>query len=331
MMPTRSLRGILVMGCFFAAASCSAQDWAAAMFETTSHNFGAVAYGGKVEYDFVLTNKYAADVHIADVRTSCGCTTPRIERATLKPREQGAIIAHLNTDSYMGPHRATITVTFDQPSYAQVQLDVAAYIHQEVLFDPDFIALGDVDQGVGAEGKIIVYRAGRSDWTVRAAESSNPHLTCRVVERARQDNQVWYELRVRLDKSAPCGSIKDHVILLTNDAEAPQIPVTVEGQVVAKVNVSPSSLFLGTLQPGEKTTRKVVVWSKEPFRITSMAGDPASFQLTAPEKQPAKRVYVVPVTFIAGSDRGRVVKTIHITTDRGGAATEISTYAIVTE
>ncbi len=69
MMPTRSLRGILVLGCFFAAASCSAQDWAAAMFETTSHNFGAVAYGGKVEYDFVLTNKYAADVHIADVRS----------------------------------------------------------------------------------------------------------------------------------------------------------------------------------------------------------------------------------------------------------------------
>ena len=107
--------------------------------------------------------------------------------------------------------------------------------------------------------------------------------------------------------------------------------MTVEGQVVAKVNVSPASLFLGTLQPGEKTTRQVVVWGKKPFRIMSVAGDPASFQLAAAEEQPAKTVHVVPVTFIAGSDRGRVVKTIHITTDRGGAAADVSTYAIVTE
>jgi hypothetical protein len=329
-MPVRGFRGILVLGCVFAAAGGSAQDWATAMFETTGHNFGAVACGGKVEYEFVLTNKYAVDIHISDVRASCSCTTPRIEKALLKPYEKGAIIAHLNTDSYLGPRRATITVTIDQPSPAQVQLEVAAYVHKEVLFDPDSIALGSVDQGAGAEGKIIVYRAGRIDWAVSEAKAGNPHLTCRVIERARQDNQVWYELRVRLDKSTPCGSFKDQVILSTNDADAPQIPVTVEGEVVAKVNVSPASLFLGTLQPGEKATRKVVVWSKEPFRITSVAGDPASFQLAAPEKQPAKKVYVLPVTFVAGSDRGRVVKTIHITTDREGAAAEVSTYAIVT-
>ena len=68
-----------------------------------------------------------------------------------------------------------------------------------------------------------------------------------------------------------------------------QIPVTVEGQVLAKVNVSPASLFLGTMQPGEKTTRQVVVWGKKPFRITSVAGDPASFQFAATARQPAKR------------------------------------------
>ena len=43
MMPTRGLRGILVLGCFFGGGELSAQDWAAAMFETTSHNFGPVA------------------------------------------------------------------------------------------------------------------------------------------------------------------------------------------------------------------------------------------------------------------------------------------------
>ena len=53
-------RGILVVGCVLSAASAGlAQNWAAAMFETNSHNFGSVARGAKAEYEFVLTNKYA--------------------------------------------------------------------------------------------------------------------------------------------------------------------------------------------------------------------------------------------------------------------------------
>ena len=50
------------------------------------------------------------------------------------------------------------SMTFDRPSYAEVQLQVAAYVHQEVLFDHDSIDLGNVDQGAGAAGKIVVYR-----------------------------------------------------------------------------------------------------------------------------------------------------------------------------
>ena len=97
------------------------------------------------------------------------------------------------------------SMTFDRPSYAEVQLQVAAYVHQEVLFDHNSIDLGNVDQGAGAAGKIVVYRAGRSDWTVSEAKPGSPYLSGKVMERARQDNQVWYEVEVRLAKNAPSG------------------------------------------------------------------------------------------------------------------------------
>ena len=105
---------------------------------------------------------------------------------------------------------------------------------------PTASRLGNVNQGEGAEGKIIVYRAGRIDWKILEAKTANPYLSCKVVERARQDNQVWYELQVRLAKNAPCGCLQDHVILLTNDPQVTEIPVTVEAQVLAKVNVQPA-------------------------------------------------------------------------------------------
>ena len=309
------------------------QDWASAMFETTRHDFGSVARGSKAEYEFVLTDIYAADVHIADVRSSCGCTTPSVpkDRDLLKPYEKGAILAHLNSDSYLGQRHATLTVTIDQPRYAVVQLDIAAFVHEDVLFDPEGVDLGSPDLGAGAVSKIIVYRKGRIDWKVLTAKVANPHLSCRIVERARQDDQVWYELDVSLAKDAPCGYIKDYVMLSTNDPQMEHIPVAVEGHVLSDVNASPASLFLGVMQPGEKTTRQVVVQSKKPFRVVRVSGDRQSFNFPAVPEAPAKRVQIIPVTFVAGAERGKVVRTIHITTDLNGASADVSTYAIVNE
>ena len=89
------------------AAPCAAQEWADKMFETRSHDFGTIARAAKAEFAFELTNLYLEDVHIASVRASCGCTTPRIEKETLKTYEKGAIIAHINSESFLGRQGAT--------------------------------------------------------------------------------------------------------------------------------------------------------------------------------------------------------------------------------
>ena len=67
------------------ASSAGAQEWAEKMFEIRSHDFGTIARGAKAEYEFSLKNIYVEDVHIASVRVSCGCTTPRIKKPLLKP------------------------------------------------------------------------------------------------------------------------------------------------------------------------------------------------------------------------------------------------------
>ncbi|MGA2443688.1 MAG: DUF1573 domain-containing protein, partial [Tepidisphaeraceae bacterium] len=86
----KAARAALVVILFSVPAS--AQEWAAKMFSTTSNDFGVVARGTKAEYSFALENLYVEDVHIADVRASCSCTTPEIKMPTLKTHEKGAIL-----------------------------------------------------------------------------------------------------------------------------------------------------------------------------------------------------------------------------------------------
>jgi len=301
------------------------------MFEITEHDFGTIARGAKAEHEFVLKNIYVKDVHIASVRVSCGCTTPSIKRALLRTYEKGAIVASINSDKFTGRQSSTITVTIDKPMYAAVQLHVKVFIQPDVEIEPEAVQLGDIEQGVGAEKTVSVSCTRRSDWRILEVKSANPHLSGEVVETARRGSRVAYELRVRLDEAAPAGYLRDHLTLLTNDKFAKQIPVMVQGRVVSAVTVSPASLFLGTLQPEQKVTKRLVVRGKKPFRITSIEADCDCFEFGAVAEGAAKPLHLVPVTFIAGESGGKIAKTIRITTDLDEAPIALPTYAAVAQ
>ena len=310
-------------------APCFGQDWAQKMFQTTEHDFGTVARSAKAEYRFTFENLYLEDVHVAGVRTSCGCTTPSVENATLKTYEKGAILAHFNTPTFSGQRGATLTVTIDKPFYAEVQLHVKGFIRGDVMVDPGSIQVGSVDQGVGADREVSISYGGRPDWKIVDVKASNPHLTAKVTETGRSNGQVWYQLRVHLDKDAPAGYLNDHLMLVTNEANGRQIPVEVEGQVLAGITVSPTALFMGVVQPGQQVTKQLVVKSKTPFRILGVSCDDNSFRFDTSKEESPKELHLIPVTFVAGADAGKVVKTIKIETDQGQMTPELAAYAVV--
>lgn len=321
--------GFVLWLILLAGSSVSGQEWARKMFKQTSHNFGQVARGAKAEFEFVLSNIYLEDVHIAGVRSSCGCTSPRIKKATLKTYETGAIIASYNTQLFLGPKGATVTVTFDKPRYAEVQLHVSGYVRGDVVLDPGGVQLGSVDQGTPADTKIVVGYAGRGDWKILEVRSPNPHISARAVETSRGGGRVSYDLLVRLDESAPVGYFNDHLVLMTNDRGSEQIPVRVEGRVVSAVTVSPATLFMGVVQPGRKVTKQLVVRGKRPFRILSITCEDDCFRFETSADGGPKPLHVVPVTFVAGASPGKVSKTIRIETDLGEAVAQLAAYAVV--
>lgn len=311
------------------AAPCAAQDWAERMFETRSHDFGTIARGAKAEFRFKLTNLYLDDVRIAGVRTTCGCTTPRIETEWLKTYEEGAVVAAINSQSFLGHQRATVTVTIDKPYFAQVQLNVKVYVQSDVVLSPPSVALGSVDQGSPAEQSIEVQYSGAGDWRIVEVRSAHPHLSGKAAETARRAGRTTYRLQVSLDKAAPAGPVREHLMLVTNDPRSPQIPVLVEGQVATAITVSPATLFLGVVQPGQTVTRQVVVRGKEPFRIKEISSECGCLQGRALSSAEAKALFVVPVTFTAGETPGRVATKVRFLTDRDGAAAELAACGVV--
>ncbi len=301
------------------------------MFETTTHEFGSVARGAKADYEYLFNNIYVEDLHVASVQSSCGCTQVRIKTADLKTYEQGAIVAAINTQSFTGQRGATVTVTFDKPYYAEVQLHTSVYIRSDVVFTPGSVQFDTVDEGQPAEKQVAVNYAGRDDWRILEVKSANANVSAVAVETLRSNGQVAYNLVVRLNGAAPAGYLDDHLILMTNDQGSPQIPLALEGLVEPAVTISPESLFMGVLQPGEKATKQLVVRGKKPFRVESVTCEDPAFhaQLPAESEATPKTLHVIPVTFEAGDSVGKILVTIRVHTSLADTAPQLSAYAVV--
>jgi hypothetical protein len=290
------------------------------MFQATTHDFGHVARGAKAEFAFELQNLYEEDIHIADVRTSCGCTTPTISKPTLKTWEKGSIVATLNTRSFVGQRNSTLTVVIDKPYYAEVHLTIAGYIHSDVDFQPGVAALGDVEQGSSVQQEVAVTYRGYGNWQIADVRSANAHLEVELGQAVRQQGMVTYKMTVRLKPDAPAGIFQDQLTLVTNDQRMPTVVLPVEGRVIPPLAVSPSPLLFGTLAAGQTATKQIVITGKQPFRVLSITSDHDALQFKA-ALDVTKKVHLVPVTVTAPSRPGEFHYSMTIETDLENAGT----------
>ena len=313
----------------FTADSAVAQEWAQKMFSTTEHDFGLLARGSETQFAFELTNVYKEDIHISDVRSSCGCTRPRISKPWLKTWEKGHILCAFDTRSYTGDKKAVVTVVFDQPFPAEVQLNITGQIRGDVVFHPGMVEFGEVNLGETVQKTIRVEYVGRNNlWDILDVRSENTSLEVELSEAGRGRGRVTYDMVVRLTDRAPVGYIQNRLNLITNDLGNESIPLSLNGRVVPAVTVSPASLSLGIVQPGKTVSKRLVVRSTKPFRILAVRCQEDCFQFETPDG--AKKMHFVPVNFTADVSLGKIVQKIEIETDLAtGASASCVATAIV--
>jgi len=292
------------------------QEWAKRMFRETEHDFGTVPRGSKQEYAFRFKNLYKEAVHVADVHSQCGCTTPWIEKDTLASRETGEVRVRLNTKSFLGARGATVTVTIDRPAFAEVQLQVRGHIRSDVVFTPGTVDFGSVVAGEQGAAKLDVAYAGSDHWEIVDVLSANRFLEVELDETTRSGGQVGYHMLVHLKPGAPAGLLQDQLAIVTNDAGGKMLLLPVEGHITSPLTVSPAALFLGAIKPGETVKKRLVVRGNRPFRVVKVQCDDPRFAFDAVTAE-SKSLHFVALTFAAGAETGEVSRVIRIETDLG--------------
>jgi hypothetical protein len=129
---------------------------------------------------------------------------------------------------------------------------------------------------------------------------------------------VGYQVAVAIKPDAPPGPLRHEIFLKTNDPAGPLVPILVEANIQASLNVAPPVVRFGNLKPEESVTKLVIVGAGKPFRITTVEGQGDGVQVDLPSA-PAK-TQVLKVKFHAAKP-GEVHRQLRIKTDLGQEST----------
>ena len=288
---------VLVLA-FSAAHTAVAQPWATKMFGVTHHDFGTVSRNAKTEFLFEIENVYEQDVHIASVRSSCGCTSARVLKNTLKSWEKGGIVAEFNTTSFIGHKSAALTVVIDRPYYAEMQLLVTGVIRSDIVTEPGQVDFGTVNIGEDREQMIRIAYAGRPNWTVKDVRGNSDNLEVRIKNIERKGNATTYWLNVKLLPTAPVGMTTDEIVIVTDDSVNDHFTIPVSARVAPAIEIAPAIVDLGPLAPNAAAQQRFIVKGKTPFKITDITS--ADSRLSFRHDGGTKAVHVVTIDALVG-------------------------------
>lgn len=142
----------------FAVNTFSQEKAAKINFDSTIFYFGEInEVDGNVNHTFIFTNTGNIPLNIYDVRSSCGCVSPKWTKEPVLPGETGSIEVVFNPARWPGPFNKSITVKSNAPEgYTVLRIkgnvigkplsveDKYPYVSGNLRFETNHFAFSDI-------------------------------------------------------------------------------------------------------------------------------------------------------------------------------------------
>ena len=91
---------------------------------------------GQVEVRFPFVNSGGYPVTVQKLKSSCGCTTASLAKASYAPGEHGEVVARFEIGNRTGYNEKNVTVTTNDPAAPETVLGFRVYVWKTVLMTP---------------------------------------------------------------------------------------------------------------------------------------------------------------------------------------------------
>jgi hypothetical protein len=146
-------------------------------WESTTVRRDAPAGASHVEAEFHFTNRGPTAVRISDLRSSCGCTVPALDKDVFEPGESGRIRAVYHVGSKDGLQTESVSVTTDEgrPEPHVLTLEVNVQIPLRIV--PRLLHWRVGDDPKPKELRLVL----DAGWHVEALDSNSDRFSVELV------------------------------------------------------------------------------------------------------------------------------------------------------
>jgi hypothetical protein len=206
---------------------------------------GPIRSGVPLSHKFVLVNRGTEILEVTDVRPSCGCLAPRLEKRRYQPGETGTLLLEINTLTQpAGVHSWRTTIYYQAEGRSrELPLYLCGEVVAEISVQPPSLAVY-TDASISHEITITDRRT--PPLLVRSVGSSAPFLRTHLGE-LRRNGAAWVRtVGVELLQECPEGHHQETVSIYTSDPLYPElkVPVTIVKRPRQQVSASPSAVIL---------------------------------------------------------------------------------------
>jgi hypothetical protein len=241
--------------------------------DAPSHQAGAARTGKPLTHEFVLRNDGRVPLDIVRVRAGCGCVGAMPAKTRLAPGEQTTLRMTVNTVTQaVGANGWSSIVHYRQGEQeGELRLSILATLQADVSLSPAALVL-HAGAGIGHSFTLTERRA--EPMKLRFVSCASPHVQVKAGP-PRKEKEAWVrQIAVHVMPTMAEGRHEDALVILTADAEFPElrVPFTVIKQSAGTVQASPASVDVLRGKDGTVPSRLLYLHARgdQPVRVQNV-------------------------------------------------------------
>lgn len=140
----------------FLLAAPPARSAARLEVDQVDFDFKSIYRGSEAKHEFVITNSGDSPLQITNVRSSCGCTVPSIEKRKLGPGEKTTLTAIFDSRRFHGSVTKNIYVYSNDQQNPITKLSIHADVKQDLQVSPASIYFAGLKAGESVQREIEI-------------------------------------------------------------------------------------------------------------------------------------------------------------------------------
>ncbi|MCK5600209.1 DUF1573 domain-containing protein [bacterium] len=241
-------------------------------FSQLEYDFGQIKPAEKVRHDFKFRNTGKETLNIINIRSSCGCTTVKLQKREYAPGEEGVITASFDPKNFQGDTVKTISIKSNDPLRETIVLKIKAHILVDIVVRPKLLHFRDMIIGQPRTVNITLQGAEIDRFKIKEVKvpEKYPFFETSVEELTNSKRSI-YHIKVTCDPDANSAeTFSDHIRIFTDSKKKPVINIPVRGSVKGEINYAPSSVAVN-FSKGAFINSTISIKSPNVFEIENIS------------------------------------------------------------